>query len=174
MQADTNSIIQTWIFGGQLVAYSATFFYLFKSLNAQKVANDLTNKKFIFDVKPFFSISHRPYPFNSVQTSDVFNVSYLIKLERNVAKDFLIKVESKDFYQSTYHDRKLAIIPVGEQFEILHGEISLALVKLNLKIHIYFTDEIGNCYSQLLHGDVYDLRLDPPISCTKQATVKLS
>lgn len=54
MQSDTNSIIQTWIFGGQLIATTCTFIFLYNSIQAQKKANDLTNKKFIYDLKPIF------------------------------------------------------------------------------------------------------------------------
>ena len=164
MDAETNSIIQTWIFGGQLIAYSATFIYLFKSLNAQKIANDLTNKKFIYDIKPFFTLSHPRDLFTGLnQEPDTFKERYLIKLERNVAKNFRIEVISRDFYQERYHERTISIIPVGEEFEIIYGSVSFTLIHAELSIYIYFSDEIGNKYSQFLHGQIHDLRLDPPI-----------
>jgi len=54
MRSDTNSFVQTWIFAGQLLATTLTFIFLYNSLQAQKKANKLTNKKFIYDIKPIF------------------------------------------------------------------------------------------------------------------------
>ena len=165
MHADTNSIIQTWIFGFQLIAYIVTIICLLASLKAQRVANNLTNQKFIYDIKPFFTLSH-PFEFTARlgATPDTIEERYLIKLERNVAKDFHIEVISRDFYDEKYHERRLAIIPVGEEFEIIYGEISIALIHSHVELYIYFSDEIGTMYKQFLHGEIHDLRLDPPIN----------
>jgi hypothetical protein len=140
-------------------------FFLIRSLKAQGIANDLTNQKFIYDIKPFFTLSHPSDSYSPNSAPDTIFEKYLIKLERNVAKDFRIKVQSLEFYQEKYHNRKLSIIPVGEEFDIIYGDVSVALIYVELEIYIYFSDEIGNIYSQYLHGLIHCLKLDPPVSC---------
>lgn len=163
MDPNTNSTIQTYIFGGQLLAYIGTFYFLIRSLNAQRRANDLTNKKFVYDIRPFFTLSH-PDAIGSINApQDTFFEKYLIKLEKNVARDFYIEVDSKSFYQEKYHSRKLPIVPVGDEFEIIYGDISYALIHAEVNINIYFSDEIGTAYSQLLRGQIHTLKLDPPL-----------
>lgn len=138
MSADTNSVVQTWIFGGQFVAYSLTFWFLAKSLKAQRLANDLTNQKFIYDIKPFFTLSH-PHEFPSIspRNSDHIVERYLMVLQSNIAKNFRIEVESRDFYDEKYHNRKLEIIAVGEKFDIINGDIPIWLIHAEVRIYIY-------------------------------------
>jgi len=160
MQADTNAIIQTWIFSGQLLATTFTFIYLYKSLKAQNEANNLTNKKFIYDIKPIFKRIFKSIDRGSIHPSQFLN--YTIVLINNSAIDVSIEIELFNNKTGILERSPIPILAVDEEIPIIEGRFNPDEFNQEVIIKLKFADEIGTRYEQKINGVLADLHITPP------------
>ncbi|HTD42262.1 MAG TPA: hypothetical protein VK671_16645 [Mucilaginibacter sp.] len=160
MQADTNSIVQTFIFGGQLVATTLTFIFLYNSLQAQKKANELTNKKFVYDIKPIFKRCIKKIDRGLINPIQFLN--YTITLSNNSAFNFSIIKHLYNIEAGFIERTDIPILAIGEEIPIIDGRFNPEEFSQEVIIKIRFSDEIGTNYEQKIHGVLADLHITPP------------
>jgi hypothetical protein len=160
MQADTNSIIQTWIFGGQLLATTLTFLFLYNSIQAQKKANELTNKKFVYDIKPIFKRINKTIDRGLINQAQFLN--YTVVLTNNPASNIeIVKVQYKSVI-GFFERSPIPILAIGDEFPIIDGRFSPDDFNQEVIVKIKFSDEIGTKYEQKIFGVLADLHITPP------------
>lgn len=135
-----------------------------KTLDEQQKITKLSLSKYIYDIRPNFLLIYVFEQYRDAGTPSNFDeFHYDITLEKNIAFDFRIEVKTDFLKKSRYLKRNIKVIQIGEKFDLINDAIERKYSDQEVEVYIYFKDEAGTEYYQLLHGDLYDLRLDPPI-----------
>ncbi len=135
-----------------------------KTLNEQQELTKLSLLKYFYDIRPNFRLNYVFERYTSVSTpNENDEYHYTVTLEKNVAYDFRIENKTKFLSGAKFLKREISIIQVEESFDLIYDDFNRKYMSEEVSVYLYFKDEAGNKYYQFLHGNIGDLRLDPPL-----------
>lgn len=149
---------------GQLIIGAVGFYLLYRTLKLQaytfeeqRKVTELDNKKFLYQMRPVFQVKEG----KSYNSSDSW-LWYLV-LTQNVALDFYMILRSKEIHLYPLIDYKADKINVDEKVVIYNSVVWGDDTKVEILLEIYFTDEIGTRYMQVLKGLPEKVHIMPPV-----------
>jgi len=155
---------------GELLASFTGFFVawlVFKiqaiTYEAQITVTALEQKKFLYTIRPEFKLIIDRPDANGWLPENTINTNYQLELIKNVALEFYI-VNTGAIKSPDFDNRKLSYVGMGRPFPILPDRSPISIVTDEYYAEIFFTDEIGSQYKQIIRGNIQDLQISPPIT----------
>jgi len=153
---------QTIIFFWGLILSCVTSALLIINLIIQRKANSLSNKKFLYDIKPFFEISKNwSCDFNNTTIDRYAN--YEIVLHKNLMLNFKMVNNIRDCTIPIIIHDSLKYIAINRPIQFIATSVSPEKYNSEINISLFFSDEIGTKYEQVINGTINDLQLGPAI-----------
>lgn len=130
------------------------------TFESQLEVTKLAQKKFLFDIRPEFSMTKLENTGSQIINTSVYT-GYTLKLNGNVAIDFYIV--NFGTIKSKFDNRKEPYIKAFKEFDLINEQLELPVLMGDYRAELWFRDEVGTQYKQIIKGDIQDLGISPPI-----------
>jgi len=145
--------VSDWV---MIVVTAGTGLFIILAFREQRKVTYLQQLKFIFDIKPIFEFTE-----DFTNTEFEKRTTCEIILVQNVALKLII-VNNDETYNEIFVNRKSDdVVALGRPYDIIRNQEN-KFIAAQIDIKLFFTDEIGNKYSQWIHGQWPDLVIDTP------------
>lgn len=130
------------------------------TFESQLEVTKLSQKKFLYDIRPEFSMSKQEN-FGRQIVDNLIYIGYDLTLNKNIAVDFYIL--NLGTIKSEFDDRKIQHIQVNQVFDLFKEQSQISVLTGYYNTELWFKDEVGTQYKQIIVGNILDLRISPPI-----------
>ncbi|PWK74176.1 hypothetical protein LX99_03977 [Mucilaginibacter oryzae] len=146
----------------KLQAY--TFQVQADTFREQQKISQLENKKFLLSIRPQFIISQNSYITHPVVYDGIEQVNFIIivKLNSNTASSVFIK-HNTPYLNNILPEVELEYIQPNHQIKIVDNQVNRQHILEEIEIELFFSDEVGTRYIQIISGNITHLMISPPM-----------
>lgn len=142
------------------IVVARTFYLQRQTFESQREVSELEQKRFKLELRPVFSLMYQ----NKYKYSDgPVEVDVILQLEKNIAKQVYIEMQTKDFYDENFHRRRYFVASPGNKITLLKTLCKNENLEKEISTAIYFGDEVDTRYVQIIKGNIDTLKISAPI-----------